>query len=394
MDAPLLEMTTLCPHLDVCNGCPTMRVPYSEQAKAKLKTVQNTLQYYVESVEWVPAESLLFYRNRADFWYDPAQKLGFRSKNDRFEGVHVPECQLVSPRAQKLYQFLQSRIIELGFAPYSVLEQKGFLRYVVFRESKSTGQLIATLITFTRDHETEMNTLAQEILNQKLGEGIVWMHHPGLNDSVDGEIIREWGQPILTETMNGISFSYNMKCFFQTNPRMAEKLQHYVTELVSSNQSVLDLYCGVGLFSIPLAAKGNWVKGIEMGKDSIVFARKNAHALGLNDDSFSFEVGDAPKKLQEMEKTNEKYDVIVLDPPRSGLSKKIWRRVLRLNPKQIVYISCNVSALKRDLEWLEEYAEFKLENARAFDLFPHTEHVETVVNITIEKIKEFPKGGF
>ncbi len=371
-----------------------MRVSYADQVSAKQKTIQNTLQYYVEIVEMVSAESLSFYRNRADFWYDPAQKLGFRSKNDRFEGVSVPSCQLVSPRAQKLYQFLQSRAPALGWQPYSVMEQTGYLRYVVIRESKSTRGLLVSFITFTRDKESEMEGLANELLALKLADGIIWMHHPGFNDSVDGEIIQEWGIPLLVETLNGIAFNYNAKCFFQTNPRMAEKLQQYVIDLVPEKNAVLDLYCGVGLFSIPLAMRGHLVKGIEMGKESILYARKNAHALGLNDDSFSFEVGDVPKVLQVMEKANEKYDTIILDPPRSGLSKKIWRRILRLQPKQFIYVSCNLDALKRDLEWLEEYAEFKIENPCAFDLFPHTTHVETVLNIKIEKVKEYPKGGF
>ncbi len=394
MNSPPSEMAALCPHLDVCNGCPTMRVSYSEQVNAKQKMVQNALQYYVEAFQMVPAESLSFYRNRADFWYDPTQKLGFRSKNDRFEGVEVPHCQLVSARAQKLYSFLSDRVKTIGFESYSILEQKGYLRYVVLRESKSTGKLLIALITFSREHSIEMETLANEMIEQKLTDGMVWMHHPGFNDSFDGEIVQEWGEPLLTETLNGIPFVYNMKCFFQTNPRMAEKLQKYVIDLVPEKNSVLDLYCGVGLFSIPLALKGHLVKGIEMGKESILFARKNAHALGLSDDSFSFEVGDVPKKLQEFEKTNEKFDTIILDPPRSGLSKKIWRRLLRLQPNQFIYVSCNLDALKRDLEWLEEYAEFKIENPCAFDLFPHTTHVETVVNIIIEKVKEYPKGGF
>jgi 23S rRNA (uracil1939-C5)-methyltransferase len=220
------------------------------------------------------------------------------------------------------------------------------------------------------------------------------VHAPQLNDSVEGTIHQTWGDPLLRETLNEIPFTYDVRCFFQTNPRMAERLQKHVVGLVDENHSVLDLYCGVGLFSIPLILKGHLVKGIELGNESIVWARKNAHALRLDDDQFSFEVGDVPKKLQEFEKTNEKFDTIILDPPRSGLSKKIWRRVLRLNPKKLIYVSCNLAALKRDLEWLEEYAAFTITSAHAFDLFPHTDHVETVVAITLNTIKEFPKGGY
>lgn len=130
-----------------------------------------------------------------------------------------------------------------------------------------------------------------------------------------------------------------------------------------------------------------------MSKDSITWARKNAHAQGLDDDIIAFSIGDVPKALQECEKNKENYGIIVLDPPRSGLSKKIWRRVLRLQPKQLIYVSCNPASLQRDLQWLKEYAEFTVEHAKAFDFFPHTNHVETIVDIRIQKINEFPKGG-
>jgi 23S rRNA (uracil-5-)-methyltransferase RumA len=366
---------------------------YPKQSDHKQEMVKNTLFYYVEAPGFVPANALEFYRNRADFWYDPTQKLGFRKRTNSYEGFSSPHCQLVSPRAQQAYQLLSQKLAPLNWEPYSVLNHTGYLRYVTFRESKTNGTLIVSLITFTTQHEKEIETLANELLQSKLVDGVSWIHYPGFQDTVDGEIFREWGETLLIEKMNGVTLSYNVRCFFQTNPKMAEKLQKHVVDLVSEKNSVLDLYCGVGLFSIPLALNGHLVKGMELSKESITFARKNAHAAGLDDDIISFEIADVPKKLQELEKNHEKFETIILDPPRSGLSKKIWRRVLRLEPKQLIYVACNLDALKRDLDWLSEYAEFKINDACAFDLFPHTPHLETVVNIRIEKIKEFPKGG-
>ncbi len=391
LSLPLLE--SLCPHLSLCNGCPGMETPYVQQCESKHKAVKDTLQYYVEEVGFVPALALQFYRNRSDYWYDLSSQMGFRTKIDPYKAFPAPACRLMSVRAQKAYGVLEPLLKEKGLLPYSLLEQKGYLRYVVFRESKTNGHLVVTFYTFSTDHAGLIQSIAQVLLEGKHAEGVVWVHAPQLNDSVEGTIHQTWGDPLLRETLNGVPFTYDVRCFFQTNPKMAETLQKHVIELVPEKHSVLDLYCGVGLFSIPLIMKGHWVKGIELGNESILWARKNAHALGLNDDSFSFEVGDVPKKIQEFEKTKEQFETIILDPPRSGLSKKIWRRILRLNPKKLIYVSCNLTALKRDLEWLEEYAEFTLNKATAFDLFPHTNHVETVVDITLNQIKEFPKGG-
>ena len=352
------------------------------------------LGQWIEKIEIVPSTALEFYRNREDFWYGPNQQLGFRGKTNKYEAISIPHCQLVSPRAQHAYAFLEKRIKELNFAPYSILQHEGFLRYVIFRESKTHGKLVVVFNTFTMEYENEMEKLAHELITSKLADGIVWVHNPQLNDAVQGEIFKEWGHTQLGEKMSGIDFQYDVTCFFQTNPKTAEKAQEYVVQLVhdtNPNAHVLDLYCGVGLFSLPLGMKGHLVKGIELSKDSIIWARKNTHNLGLEE--VSFEMGDVPKKLQELEKNAEKFDTVILDPPRSGLSKKLWRRVLRLQPTQLVYVACSLSALRRDLEWLSEYADFKIENAKAFDFFPHTEHVEVVASIHIEKIKELPKGG-
>lgn len=388
---------SICPHIDVCAGCPIMQIPYAQQLDAKKTILKNLLMYFVSDFEITPSPQKQFHRNRADFWYAPNQQLGFRNKKNRFDGISVPACQLISARAQNAYVFLEKYVREKNFPTYSVLEHAGFLRYVSFRESKTDGQLIILLNTFTNtsDDEKMIETLANELISLKLADGVAWVHNPTLNDTVQGDIFKQWGNCILTEKMSDIPLQYDANCFFQTNPRSAENAQKYVVDIIHSanpKSTVLDLYCGVGLFSLPLSMKGHFVKGIELSKDAIIWARKNTHNLGL-DDSVAFEIGDVPAKLKEMEKTNEKFETILLDPPRSGLSKKIWRRILRQNPHQIVYVSCNPAALKRDLEWLSEYATFNVENARAFDFFPHSEHVEMVVDIRVETIKEFKMGG-
>ncbi len=391
------SLSRMCLHLDVCAGCPIMPISYVQQLDSKKNVLKNLLMYFAPEFEIVPSPQIQFHRNRADFWYSPQKQLGFRSKNNRFEGISIPSCQLISPRAQHAYQFLEKYVKENNFPPYSVLEHTGFLRYITFRESKTNGQLIIMLNTFTNTNEDNkmIEPLASELISDKHADGVVWVHNPILNDTVQGEIFKQWGSTILTEKMGDVVLQYDANCFFQTNPRSAENAQRYVVDLIheaNPKATVLDLYCGVGLFSLPLSMKGHFVKGIELSKDAIIWARKNAHNLGL--DEVAFEIGDVPAKIKEMEKANEKFDTILLDPPRSGLSKKIWRRILRQNPQQIIYVSCNPAALKRDLEWLSEYAEYHIENARAFDFFPHSEHVEMVVDIRVEKIKEFKMGGF
>ncbi len=372
-----------------------MEIPYTEQHKNKQKNVEQLLSPFVFTISFFPTETLQFYRNRADWWYDPTSQLGFRKKENNYETFSAEKCQLVSPEAQKVYQLIQQEIQKKALAPYSVLAHEGFLRYVFIRESKSHSmQRIVAFVTFNTENPEKMETIARVLLDSSFVSGVVWIINSQWNDQIQGDVFRIWGNGELVEKINGIDYRYNALCFFQTNPKMAGKLQAVVEEKIQEKVHVLDLFCGVGLFSLPLIAKGHFVKGVELSKDSIAYARKNAYALGLGDDAFAFEVGEVPVKLTEMEKAGEKYDSIIVDPPRAGLSKKILRRMLRLQPTQILYISCNPSALARDLHWLQEYAEFTILHAAGFDLFPHTDHVECIVDIRIEKIKEFPKGGF
>ncbi len=172
---------------------------------------------------------------------------------------------------------------------------------------------------------------------------------------------------------------------------MAEKLQAHVVEMTPPNGRVLELYCGVGAFSLPLAKKSTHLVGIESVSDSIDAAKQNARVNQIENSEFI--CADVPAYVKKIE-MKEKFDTIVLDPPRAGISKKIARRMLRMSPTKIIYVACSLTALQRDLEFLREYCEFTIENCTAFDLFPHTDHVETVVTLRIGTIHEFPMGGF
>jgi 23S rRNA (uracil1939-C5)-methyltransferase len=145
------------------------------------------------------------------------------------------------------------------------------------------------------------------------------------------------------------------------------------------------MFCGVGTFSIPLAKQADYLFGIEVSKEAIQAAKKNAQQLPTRNTTFI--ANDVAKQLQQLEIEKRNFEIIVADPPRAGLSKKIFRRMLRLKPKQLIYISCNPESLQRDLKWLGEYCEFEVKHAAIFDFFPHTDHVETIVDITLSEIK-------
>jgi 23S rRNA (uracil-5-)-methyltransferase RumA len=383
MGAQKIEGKSICEHARICNGCPRMCDSYSLQSESKQKIVKKTVHDYIEKIGFEPAEKLTYYRNKLDWWFDSNKQLGFRHKENKRAAISIPNCLLCSPEAQQVYQLLEKRLKNSSLAHYDVILHEGFLRYITIRESKSRQKRIIGIVTFTNEHANEIEDIANQLIETKLVHGVQWIQNPTWSDTSNGTVIKKWGETTLIETINDIDFEYGFQSFFQTNPVMAEKLQKYVTSLIDKKERVLDLYCGTGFFSIPISQKGNTVLGLELAEEAIGFASKNASRNNIL--NVQFEVANVPKYLNKLRDNHETFDTVILDPPRSGLSKKIWRRVLRLNPKKLIYVSCSPNALKRDLEWLNEYTEFTAESVKAFDLFPNTDHVETVLNIKIER---------
>jgi len=381
MNTPKDTAHPICEHLETCKACPRMGEPYANQWESKMETLKENLSHYVESWDSEPSENLIYYRNRVEWWYDGEKHLGYRNKNNFRETFYCQRCQLVSPQALLAYRYIHHFLQKEQVTPYDVMKHEGWFRYVMYRESKTNSQQVVSMTTYTPEHGEIIERLATQLLEKKLVSGVAWLLNDTWSDTSDGKIIKEWGQTSLEEKLGNRTFEYGVRSFFQTNPSMAQKIQEHVVGLVSNGTRVLDLFSGIGFFSISVAEKSNSVLGVELGEEANKFAQKNAEKNNL--ENVTFVEGNVPKYLPELHRQHETYETVILDPPRGGLSKKIWRRVMRLNPKEIIYVSCNPTALKRDLEWLEEYGKFNVVSAKAFDMFPHTDHIEAVVKLQI-----------
>jgi 23S rRNA (uracil1939-C5)-methyltransferase len=188
------------------------------------------------------------------------------------------------------------------------------------------------------------------------------------------------GRDYITENTAGLDFRIHLNTFFQTTSVQAERLVDIVKDFAGNvaGARVVDVYCGVGLFSLALAAAGAHVVGVEIVESAVEAARANAQANGLP--SPTFHAGDARKILAEVLPASLAPDVLVLDPPRAGAGGKVMRRIARALPKRIVYVSCNPTTLARDLVELRPFG-YKVTAVQPIDLFPQTYHVETVVGL-------------
>ncbi|RLF58727.1 MAG: 23S rRNA (uracil(1939)-C(5))-methyltransferase RlmD [Thermoplasmata archaeon] len=355
-----LRVEPRCEYFGKCGGCKWQNIRYSEQLKIK-QNVINSL--FGHSQKILPSDEFR-YRNRMDFifWDDEEKKLGLREPERYDKVVDIDRCLLISKECNHLLREIKGFVREKKISIYDFKKREGLLRYLVIREGKFTNERMVILLTSMREFN--------EVRELKLDCNIVWSRTSTLSDVSYGEeyfAIR--GKDYIREKLLDFYFRITPNTFFQTNSKQAEKLCKIVLDFseLSGNERVMDLYCGVGTFGIVLAQHAEYVVGIESSKEAIKNARINAKENGIENIEFY------ASKVEKM--GYREADVIIIDPPRSGLHPKAIRVIKRISPKKIIYVSCNPKTQKRDIEALN----YKIEEVKPIDMFPHTPHIENVV---------------
>jgi len=370
-----------------CGGCCWQHVAYSAQLAAKAAAVRDSLERLggfrdlaIQPI--IAAPDTFHYRNKMEFAFHPNGTLGLHPRGAWYDIIRLQECFLESPEAVTIVKAAQTFVEDHGLACYHPRSQQGLLRELCVRQSRGTGEILLGIVTSPGDFP-EAQAMATHLAQAVPAvAGVV----RSIRNSPDGaappvETTVLWGQDHMTETCANLRFRIRMETFFQTNSAQAERLVEVVKALAGdvAGAQVVDVYCGVGFFSLALAAAGAQVVGVEIVEAAIEAARRNAEENGLT--SLTFHAGDARKVLAEVLPANLAPKVLILDPPRAGAGGKVMRRIARACPERIVYVSCNPTTLARDLVELRPFG-YKIETVQPLDLFPQTYHVETVVSLT------------
>jgi 23S rRNA (uracil-5-)-methyltransferase RumA len=359
-----------CLHFGHCGGCYLQDISYEDQLRMKLAFLKELFEnrFELEGIV-VPSPQPFYYRHRMDF-VCAFGNIGLRRRGNYAEVVDLHECHLISQRAFDLLRFIKERVREYGIRDYDFLEHQGFLRYVVLREAKFTDELMVILTAASPPDVRQREKLIQlleEIAAQ--AESVYWLRHEGLRDHSYGEPVRNLSSPHIIEKIGSCQFIIKPDVFFQSNPLLVWKTYEDIKEHVYGR--VLDLYCGIGTISLYISGACEHVTGVELMGSSVQTARESAELNGI--ENVRFHVEDVGEYL----KRDERFDVIVVDPPRPGLSRKIIKRIKRIGPDRIVYMSCNPVTQFEDLKRLcDEYEPER--PIRAYDMFPQTYHVETL----------------
>ncbi|MBM3240614.1 23S rRNA (uracil(1939)-C(5))-methyltransferase RlmD [Candidatus Poribacteria bacterium] len=359
-----------CAHFNECGGCSLQDISYEDQLDLKERFLRELFdgQFELESQIHLSPQPF-YYRHRMDYTC-AFSHIGLRKRDDYTEVIDLNECHLLSPRAVELLMFIKRRVKELEIQDYNFLEHAGFLRYVVLREAKFTNDLMVafTAASPVSDHQHDrLLQLMEDTLEKALS--VYWLKHEWVNDHFYGETVKYLGKPHIIEKLGTYQFIIKPDTFFQSNPFLIRKAYDDIKEHVYGR--ALDLYCGTGIIAIYVSDVCKHVIGVELVNASIEAAKENARLNGVENVLFYAD------DVAEFLKGKHRFDVMVIDPPRSGMSKNIIRHIKRIAPKRIVYMSCNPVTQFDDLKRL--YDDYKLERPiRAYDMFPQTYHLETL----------------
>lgn len=396
----------VCKHFDNCGGCKWQHMSYEHQLFYKQKEVtQNLIRIgHLELPEITPikaCEEQYFYRNKMEFSFaskrwltweeikseeplDAHPACGFHIAGMWDKILDIEECHLQADPSNAIRNFIKKYGIENKLAFFDPRTQVGFLRTLMIR-LVSTKELMVVIQFF------EENIKAREALLNAISEAfpeitsLQYVINQKANDTLyDQEVIAYKGKDHIVEEMEGLKFKINAKSFYQTNSVQAYELYKIVRDYadLSGNELVYDLYTGTGTIAQFVARNAKKVVGVESVPEAIVDAKTNAANNKISNASFS--VGDMKDVFtDDFLSLHGKPDVIITDPPRDGMHKKVVEQILKIAPKKVVYVSCNSATQARDLALMKE--NYTIVKSQAVDMFPQTYHVENVVLLQLKE---------
>ncbi len=378
-----------CLHFPACGGCRYQDLDYEAQLAAKAGQVGDALARIggmrdLELEPAVPAESIFHYRNKLEYSFTSTPGgagLGFHRAGRWDEVLDIEKCWLTTDLGNAIRDAARAWARAEGLAPFDQETQRGYLRHLVVREGRNTDQALVTLVTAPGELASR-ERFVSALRRFPEVKSIHWAvnDRPAEVTNLPTELL--WGDEWIEEEILGKRFRVRPNAFLQTNTAMCERLYGLALEYagLTGTETVYDLYCGIGTIGISLASEAFAVWGVETSEESVACAIENAELNGITNSAFF--AGDTADSLEELRERSGQPDVVVLDPPRAGLSGKALRRVGRLEAQKIVYVSCNPTTLAGNAKELVNEFGYTLDRVRPVDMFPHTPHIEAVALFT------------
>ena len=373
---------SLCPVHGKCGGCQLLDMPYEKQLKQKQKQVNKLLKPYCNTEKIIGMENPFHYRNKVHAVFGH-RKDGTVISGIYQQGTHfivpVDECLIEDKRADAIIRDIRDLLKSFKIKTYNEDTGYGLFRHVLVRTGHHSGQVMVVLVLGSpilpsknnfvkalRKLHPEITTIILNVNNQKTSMIL------GEKETV------LYGKGYIEDELCGHIFRISSKSFYQVNTAQTEKLYTKAIELagLTGKERVIDAYCGIGTIGLIASDKAKEVISVELNPDAVKDAIVNAKRNGIK--NVHFYQNDAGVFMRQMADEGESADVVFMDPPRSGSDEKFLSSVVTLNPKRVVYVSCDPTTLARDLKYLTKHG-YSAVTVVPVDMFPATEHVETVV---------------
>ena len=373
--------TKKCQYAKKCSGCQLQNLTYKEQLQMKQVKTIRLLGKFCHVEEIIGMDNPYYYRNKVQsaFAYKNGKTISGIYQSTSGKIVPVDTCLLEDKDAQKIVETIKKLAPNFKIKPYDLNTGSGFLRHVLIRKGFASKEIMVVLVTAKGDFKSKTSFVNELLRRHPEITTVVWNINPTTTPLMLGnqsEVL--FGNGYITDTLCGLSFRISPRSFYQINPTQTEKLYSIAKEYaaLTGNERVIDAYCGTGTIGLTMADIAKEIIGVEVNSDAIKDAKENAKLNGVkNAKFFNADAGDF---MYDLAKKGEKIDVVIIDPPRAGCSMKFLKSLLTLSPKRIVYISCNPETQARDLITLTKNG-YKVTKIQPVDLFPHTNHVESVV---------------
>ena len=373
-----------CPVAKLCGGCDFWHMDYQEECRLKAERVRQALNRIggenLEKVDILSAPSCYGYRNKAQYPVSSRKGKAFAGffRAGTHDVVENDRCLILPEQMDQVKDVVIRHMNQFRIPAYNEQSHTGLVRHIYVRRGAVSGQVLVCLAVNGRSlpHGAEL------VENLKKIEGfttlVLSVNTKRGNTILGDEMIALHGPGYIEDTLCGLTFRLSPRSFYQVNHHQAQRLYAAAIEQaqITKSDTVLDLYCGVGTITLAMAGAAGRVIGVEVIEQAVQDARENAKRNGI--ENAEFFCGDAGQAALELEKNGVRADVAVVDPPRKGLNADTIEALSRMQPRRIVYVSCDPATLARDVALLRERG-YTLQNALAADLFPRCAHVETVV---------------
>src|SRR5690348_16655868 len=374
-----------CAHYPACGGCRFQDLAYEAQAESKAAQVADALRRIGGIAEpplepILPADDVFHYRNKLEYSFtqlEDGPTLGLHQAGRWDEVLEIEKCWLTTDVGNGIRNAVREWARGDRLVGYSQEDQSGYLRHLVVREGRNTGQALVQLVTAPGE-KFDTGGFVDVLRRFPEVRSIHWSENESPAEVTNLPTQLLWGEEAIEEELCGLRFRVRPNAFLQTNTAMAERLYGIAQEFaaLTGEETVYDLYYGIGTIGLTLARSALTVWGIEVSEESVACALENADLNEITNAAFF--AGNVGQVVEELLERSGPPDVVVVDPPRAGLAGKALRHLGRLGAPRLVYVSCNPTTLAGDVKALRGEYGYELLNVTPVDMFPHTPHVESV----------------